>query len=55
MNHKINPNILELGGSLHEYAVKGKSMEEIMEMEEHAWENEAVERYKKSLSKIKAK
>lgn len=42
-----------LAGSLHSDVMKGKSIEEIMEIESQAWEMAAVERYKVSLPKSK--
>ena len=40
-----------LAGSLHKYAMKGKTADEIMAIEYGAWEKTAVERYKKSIKK----
>ena len=42
-------DILELGGSLKKYAIKGKSIDEIIKLEKEAWEDGAVDRYKKTL------
>ncbi len=45
------PDIFSLKGSLKHKALKGKNIDEIIEIEEKAWEEAAVERYKKSLGK----
>ena len=44
-------DILSLEGSLKKYGLKnkGKSIDEIIKMEEKAWENAAAERYRKSI------
>lgn len=42
-------DLLDLAGSLKKYAIKRKSIDEIIKMEERAWEKEAVARYKRSL------
>ncbi len=43
------PDILELGGILHKYAIKGKTLEEILELEEKALSDAIVEDYVESL------
>lgn len=43
------PDILSLGGSLHKYALKGKTLEEILELEEKAISDAIVEEYVKSI------
>lgn len=45
------PDILSLKGSLHYKAKKGIDINKVIEMEEKAWEQAAVERYLKSLKK----
>ena len=42
-------DFMELKGVLKHKAIKGKGIDEIMRMEESAWEEAAVERYKKTL------
>ena len=44
-------DIFALKGFLKERAIKGKSIDEIIKIEEKAWEKAAVERYLKSLKK----
>lgn len=44
-------DFLQLEGSLKHKAIKGKTVDEIIEIEEKAWEAAAVERYKRSLGK----
>lgn len=44
-------DLLSLEGSLHHKAIKGKSIQEIMKLEEKAWEEGALERYKRSLGR----
>ena len=39
------PDLLSLGGSLHKYAIKGKSIEEIKKLERKGVEDAVVERY----------
>lgn len=39
------PDILSLGGALHKYAIKGKTPEEIMELEEQAIEMAMRDKY----------
>lgn len=39
------PDILSLGGILHKYAIKGKTPEEIMKLEEQAIEMAMIEKY----------
>jgi AbrB family looped-hinge helix DNA binding protein len=41
------PDIMELSGSLNNYAIKNKSIDEIIKIEEKAIEDAIVERYKK--------
>lgn len=43
------PDILSLGGALHKYALKGKTLEEILELEEKAISDAIVEDYVKSI------
>lgn len=43
------PDILSLGGALHKYALKGKTLEEILELEEKAISDAVVEDYVKSI------
>jgi AbrB family looped-hinge helix DNA binding protein len=50
---KPQPNIMDLAGALHKYAIKNKSIDEIIELEEQAWGDAVAEKYKKSLSKLK--
>lgn len=45
------PDLLELGGSLKEYAIKGKRINEIIELEEKAMGEAIEEKYKKNLKK----
>lgn len=40
-------DLLSLGGALKHKAIKGKSIDEIIALEEKAWEMAAVERYKR--------
>lgn len=42
-------DILEFEGIFKDRAIKGKTIDEIIAMEEKAWEEAAVERYKKKL------
>lgn len=42
------PDILSLGGALHKYALRGKTLEEILELEEKAISDAIVEDYVKS-------
>lgn len=44
-------DIFALKGFLKDKAIKGKSIDEIIKLEEKAWEKAAVERYLKSLKK----
>lgn len=44
-------DFLELAGSLHHKAIKGKSIQEIIKMEKGAVEQAIVERYQKKLAK----
>ncbi|MBU1085508.1 MAG: hypothetical protein ABIJ43_01395 [Candidatus Beckwithbacteria bacterium] len=48
---KVDPvqDVLELGGSLSKYAIKGKTAKQIMALEKKAVEEAIIERYKKSL------
>jgi len=39
------PDILSLGGSLHKYALKGKTLEQILKLEEEAISEAIVEEY----------
>lgn len=39
------PDIMSLGGALHKYAIKGKGIEEIMELEEQAIEMAMKDKY----------
>ena len=41
------PDIMQLAGSLHKYAKKNMSIDEVIKMEERAWEDAVVEKYKK--------
>jgi len=41
------PDIMELSGSLNNYAIKNKSIDEIIKIEEKAIGDAVVERYKK--------
>jgi|APSaa5957512576_1039674.scaffolds.fasta_scaffold60686_2 bifunctional DNA-binding transcriptional regulator/antitoxin component of YhaV-PrlF toxin-antitoxin module len=43
------PDLLELGGSLKKYAIKGKTADQIMSLEKKAVGEAIIERYKKSL------
>ena len=43
-------DFMSLKGSLHKYAKKGMSIDKIIELEEKAWEQGALERYLKSLT-----
>lgn len=44
-------DILALEGSLAHKAMKGKTIDQIIKIEEGAWEKEAVKRYLKTLKK----
>ena len=44
-------DILELGGSLKKYAIKGKNIDEIIKLEKKAVEEAVIERYKKKLKR----
>lgn len=44
-------DIFALEGVLAHKAIKGKSIDQIIEIEEKAWEKEAVKRYLKTLKK----
>jgi bifunctional DNA-binding transcriptional regulator/antitoxin component of YhaV-PrlF toxin-antitoxin module len=44
------PDILSLGGSLHKYAIKGKSADQIRKMEREAFEEAVVEDYLASVT-----
>lgn len=44
------PDIFSFKGSLKHKAIKGKTIDEIIEIEGKAWEQAAVERYKQSFS-----
>lgn len=44
-------DILSLKGSLHHKAKKGMSIQKIIEIEEKAWEQAAVQRYLRTLKK----
>lgn len=44
-------DILDLMGSLHKYAIKGKTIDEVIAMEEEAWGNAVVEKYGKNKTK----
>lgn len=46
-------DFLELGGSLHEKAIKGKTIDEIIQLEEEAVGRGFVDNYRKKLMKIK--
>ena len=41
------PDMMELSGSLNNYAIKNKSIDEVIKIEEEAIEEAVVERYKK--------
>ena len=43
-------DFMSLKGILHKYAKRGMSIDKIIEMEEKAWENEATDRYMRTLS-----
>ncbi|MBI2431019.1 MAG: AbrB/MazE/SpoVT family DNA-binding domain-containing protein [Candidatus Levybacteria bacterium] len=45
-------DFLELGGSLHHKAIKGKTIDEIIRLEEEAVAKGFVDEYKKSKSKM---
>lgn len=47
------PDLLSFRGSLSHKAMKGKSIDEIIALEERAVEEAIVERYKRSLKNIK--
>ena len=47
------PDLLSLSGSLHKYALKGKTIDEIMAIEEKAIEEGWTERYKKQMKRMK--
>jgi AbrB family looped-hinge helix DNA binding protein len=49
------PDFMELGGSLHKYAIKDKSIDEIIEMEEKAADEGWGERYENFLKREKRK
>lgn len=38
-------DFLDLAGSLHQYAIKGKTIDEIIAIEEEAWGNAVAEKY----------
>lgn len=44
-------DIFALEGALAHKAIKGKTIDQIIEIEEKAWEKEAVKRYLKTLKK----
>lgn len=44
-------DLLSLGGVLKHKAIKGKSIDEIIALEEKAWEMAAIERYKRKNKK----
>ncbi|MDO8610659.1 MAG: AbrB/MazE/SpoVT family DNA-binding domain-containing protein [bacterium] len=44
---QLEPDLMELSGSLHKYAIKNKSIEEIMKMEKKAIEQAKMERFKR--------
>lgn len=45
------PNIMKLSGSLHQYALKHKSIEETIEIEEAAAAEAVAESYRKKMKK----
>lgn len=46
-------DFLELGGSLHHKAIKNKSIDEIIKLENEAIEEAFVDRYRKHMKKMK--
>ncbi len=46
------PDIMKLSGSLNQYALKDKSIEEIIKIEEKAGAEAVVESYQKKMKKI---
>lgn len=46
------PDFLELSGSLRKYAIKNKSIDEIIRLEEEAIGEAIAERYRKKLKKM---
>ena len=50
---ELVPDLLELGGSLHKYAIKNKSIEEVIKMEEEAVQELWGERYRNFLARDK--
>ncbi len=49
---EAEPDLMSLSGSLHKYALKNKTIDEIIEIEENAAGEAVAEKYRKQMKKL---